>query len=218
MRCFIFHEWGWQGAGKCTCSKCGATRHSYYTPGLGKHKCSRCKEPNPDKTVHDLRKVGFDACQCKVCGFYFHDWDGCICKTCHQVRYNTSVGHDLRGCICQKCGWEFHKFGSTLHRDKECNYFKQCENCQKTEIVDKAKHDYQRRYDLEKTRCQNYLVCKDCGYVLVKETHDFKFARFGDYSEGPEEGSFTSSKWYKCTKCGKEEERTDWSDKSSRDW
>lgn len=52
------------------------------------------------------RKLGHDweGCKCRRCGQIRedgHDWEECKCRRCGRAR---SEGHDWNGCLCRRCG------------------------------------------------------------------------------------------------------------------
>ena len=87
---------------------------------------------NPTAEVREARKFNIEGgvmdkplCRAE------HDWSGCICRACGQIR---DTDHDWDGCMCKRCGQardEQHDWdGSTCRR---CGKLK-CPVCESTSI------------------------------------------------------------------------------------
>lgn len=58
-------------------------------------------------------------CYCTVCGVLQHNWDGCTCTRCKEVRSEGHVNLD-NDVICSRCGWIYE------------SVFVKCSNCDGT--------------------------------------------------------------------------------------
>jgi hypothetical protein len=79
---------------------------------------------NPDLGIYDFIPTS-DRIYIKICGKLGHEWNGCKCEKCGEIRDKE---HDYgRGCECKRCG-------KTVHDFVGC----ECRRCGKME------HDWER--------------------------------------------------------------------------
>ena len=84
----------------------------------------------PCMAVHD-----WGGCICRECGQIRgtnHEWDGCLCRRCHQARDEQ---HDWDGDVCRRCGkLRCPICGSTTILFDDQLYEQLCSNCGSTSI------------------------------------------------------------------------------------
>ena len=135
---------------------------------------------NAEDLEHD-----WDGCKCKRCGEIRdkqHDWDGCKCKRCGKRRYEQ---HNWNGCKCERCD---------AKRDVEHDWDGcRCKRCGKTRD---EQHDWRG--------CK----CKRCDNTRDAE-HDWNGCTCSRCGKGRDE----QHDWdgCKCKWCGKtRDEQHDW--------
>ncbi len=165
--CKVFgHKWN----DGCTCVRCNQKRNENHKweniPGTCKMKCTVC---GAEKTIP-------------------HDWDGCICKNCQEVKDVHLAGHRWRyleenSCLmyCHKC--EQNKMGN--HKWDVCV----CKRCgmKRETYTDQLKNGKPLLKHIwrpplkddvwwkESTRTgMCYLICDRCGFVWKFYSHDWK--------------------------------------------